>query len=253
MKIFFKISFAALIIIGAVACQKTAGSGGTSSITGKVTGQNHDAARNEITEIIVSNGSQLEHGDYFILNTPNNGTYYYVWYKNPTWVSNGDPQLSGRTGIQVVFNYSNTNTTIATATAAAMLAVLGNDFDVTVNNDILVITNKINGYTPDANNMNSPFEFNIEQQGKDSKLSAVAPRVDERVYIQYGDNEAYNETVRTGGDGEFSFLNLKKGNYTIYSLSEDTIITNAYIKKSVTLEITANKSVVDAGSFNVVY
>lgn len=252
MKVFSPLAFLIILTITS-ACQKTAGPGGTSSITGKVTGQNHEASRNEITEIIVSNGSQLEHGDYFILNTPNNGTYYYVWYKNPTWVSNGDPQLAGRTGIEVVFNYSNSNTTIATATADAMQALLGNDFDISVTNDIIVVRNKVNGYTPDANNMTTPFEFNIEQQGKDSQLSEATPRIDERVYIQYGDNTSYNETVRTGGDGEFNFLNLKKGKYTVYTLSEDTTTTNTFIKKSVQVEITSNKSVVDAGSFNVIY
>jgi hypothetical protein len=234
-------------------CQKTEGPGGTSVITGFVTGSEYDAAEAETTEIIVSAGAEIEHGEYWILNTPAAGTFYYVWYDNPTWAPNGDPQLEGRTGIPVVYNYSDSNVEIAQATLAAVQPVLSADFTITLSNDVLLLTNKIAGYVPDANNMTSPFEFNIAQQGKDETLGTEGPAVDERVYLVYGDNTTYGESVRTGGDGEFEFKSLTAGSYTVYVLSDDSTGQSEYVKQAVVLEITENKSTVDAGTLEVLH
>lgn len=247
---YFLIFSASLILSG---CNKEEGPGGTSSITGTVVGKDHQSAKTEVTEIIFTAGSELEHGEYWILNTPNNGTQYYVWYDNPTWITNGDPLLSGRTGISVSFNYSDSNSEIATNTVDGLNEVLSDDFTITLNNDVLILTNKISGYVPDANNMTSPFEFNIAEQGSDAMLSTSFPIVDEHVYLVYGSNENYGESVRTGGDGEFRFDYLTKGNYTVYVISKDTITENGIIKESVSLEIDANKTTISAGEINILY
>jgi hypothetical protein len=234
-------------------CNKEAGPGGTSSITGYVNGKDHQFAQAEITEIIFTAGSEVEHGDYWILNTPNNGTQYYVWYDNPTWISNGDPQLAGRTGIPVSFNYSDSNSEIADNTLNALNAVLTPDFSMSLTNDVLILTNTSSGYVPDANNMISPFEFNIADQGSDATLSTSTPSIDEHVYLVYGANKNYGESVKTGGDGEFRFDYLTKGTYTVYVVSKDTTTQNGAMKEAVTLEIADNKSVVSLSAINVLY
>ncbi len=45
--------------------------------------------------------------------------------------------------------------------------------------------------------------------------------IDEEVYIIAGDDPSYFERVRTGPDGTYWFPYLRKGNYTVYSLSEN--------------------------------
>lgn len=247
-------SFIALsiLLIGS-GCNKEEGPGGTSSITGYIKGQDHQSAEAEITEIIFTAGSEVEHGDYWILNSPNGNTNYYVWYDNPTWITNGDPLLAGRTGIPVPFNYSDSNLEIATNTTVALNGVLSADFTSQLNNDVLILSNKISGYVPDANNMTSPFEFNIAEQGSDVTLAVSTPLVDEYVYLVYGTNTTYGESIKTGGDGEYRFDNLKKGNYTVYVVSKDTTIENGTSKESVAIEISANKTLVTATEINVLY
>jgi hypothetical protein len=47
-----------------------------------------------------------------------------------------------------------------------------------------------------------------------------APDVD--VYIQYGDNVSPDDRISTNYNGEYEFLNLRPGDYTIYVYSKDT-------------------------------
>jgi hypothetical protein len=48
----------------------------------------------------------------------------------------------------------------------------------------------------------------------------AAPDVD--VYIQYGDNVSPDDRVLTNYQGEYEFLNLRPGGYTLYVYSKDT-------------------------------
>jgi len=250
-KVFFgSIIFSILLI---TSCSKHEGPGGTSSIKGTITGRNFEPAENEITEIIVSPGSELEHGDYFIINAPIGGILFYVWYDNPTWITDGDPGLSGRTGIPVEFNYSDSNTDIATNTADSIVLYAGWDFDVAVQNDIITLTNKTTGNVADANNMTTVFEINIANQGEDEILGSAFPAVNEKVYVVYGNATNYGDEVQTGGDGDFSFTYLKKGNYSIYVVSQDTLSPSATIKNSVSVTVDKNKSEVSGVDLEVIH
>ncbi|MBL7899044.1 MAG: carboxypeptidase regulatory-like domain-containing protein [Crocinitomicaceae bacterium] len=246
-------SITALVVFSFWSCNKTEGPGGTSTIRGTVTGKEYNQAVHERTEIICSPGSQVEHGDFFILNAPDGNELFYVWYNNPTWISDGDPALAGRTGIEVSFNYSDSNTDIAVNTADAINAVGGLSFDVVVQNDILILTNKASGNVADANNMSSPFEINIAEQGEDEFYSEEMPLADARVYIVYGDNTGYGDDVITGGDGDYAFSNLVKGDYTIYVVSKDSLNPESTVKSSVNVTITDNKSVTEAAVINCLY
>lgn len=44
--------------------------------------------------------------------------------------------------------------------------------------------------------------------------------VEQRVYIIYGDNEVYDDVVRTSFDGRFKFTDLFKGTYTVFVYSD---------------------------------
>ncbi len=245
----------ALICIAStfIACNKEEGPGGTSSIEGTVTGREFEPARAEITEVIFTAGSELEHGDYWILNTPVGGTFYYIWYDNPTWISDGDPHLEGRTGIAVTFNYSDSNTDIATNTSAAITSIAGSDFSISLQNDVMILTTKRAGYVPDANKVTTNFELNIGDQGQDEYYGSESLLSDMEVYILYGDDTVYGDQTRSGGDGEYRFTNLVKGTYTVYVVSQDTLNPEGFVKSGVTVVIDENKVVVSAGNLDLLY
>lgn len=46
------------------------------------------------------------------------------------------------------------------------------------------------------------------------------PLPDHRVFIVYGDGDVYDDDVRTGENGLFAFRWLRKGDYTVYIVSE---------------------------------
>ena len=50
---------------------------------------------------------------------------------------------------------------------------------------------------------------------------------EEDVYIIYGDNENYDDRIKTGPDGAFEFKNLRKGNYKIFVYTKDSTFTIA--------------------------
>ena len=211
-----------------------------------------DFSRSEITDITFTNGSQVEHGDYWLINTPDPNYYFYVWYDNPTWISPGDPNLQGRIGIRVVFNYSDTNIEIATNTMDSILAATSL-FEITQSNDILSLTCTLKGESHDAEHVTSPFSFDISQQGHDLYLGTKRAASDERVYIVYGiEGDISNDEVRTSATGEYSFTGLTKGHYKIYVYSKDTINGGSMvITKEVDIE--ENKSIVNVDDFEIFY
>jgi len=227
-----------------IGCNKEEGPGGTSILTGNVSVADHENGDHEVTEVYFTPGLEIEHGEYWILNTPEGYTQFYIYYDNPDWVSPANPGLEGRTGLAVSFQYSDSNIEIAMATEEALLAGAGDHFDILRSGDILTITNTKAGYTPDADNVTTPFELNTDQQGQASNIGAFAPAVDEKVYIQYGDKTVYGDVVRTGGSGEYEFTNLTKGNYTVYAISKDTTAIDATVLVEMDVEIADNKSTV---------
>lgn len=244
------ILFAVTIGLVFISCNKE-GEGGTSIIKGVIVGQDHSSSKSEITEVVMTNGTEVEHGDYWLLNSPTTNDYFYIWYNNPTWVTDGDPDLSGRTGVSVQFNYSDSNTEIANNTSDAILNGTSL-FDIVILNDILRITNLTKGDTPDANEVTSPFEINIEAQGEDQTVGEEMVLVDEKIYITYGQNEIFSDDVQSGPNGSFQFTNLTKGDYVVHVFTKDTV-SGEMISNNYTTSITKNKSVVDLGSVNILF
>ncbi|MCC6599618.1 MAG: hypothetical protein IT223_02975 [Crocinitomicaceae bacterium] len=75
------------------------------------------------------------------------------------------------------------------------------------------------------------------------------PAADEDVFIVYGDHISPDDRVWTNYKGEYEFLNLRKGKYTVYVYSKDTTGIQGVdpdrmvIKKEI--EITDNKQELD--------
>lgn len=60
----------------------------------------------------------------------------------------------------------------------------------------------------------------IQEVSSSGNILAEYPAIEERIYIIYGDNEIYDDEVRTSFDGRFKFTELFKGTYTIFAYSD---------------------------------
>ena len=80
------------------------------------------------------------------------------------------------------------------------------------------------------------------------------PGLDEDVFIVYGDQSGYGDKVSTDLNGNFEFRFLRKGIYTIYSLSDTLQSSNVSYNQfpvAVKVEITDKKQVIDIGALTV--
>lgn len=249
-----KYTFILLALLAATtSCKKIEGPGGTSAIRGQLTGQDFSFGEKEITTVSFTTGATLEHGDYWLLNSTDNSKLYYIYYTNPNWISSADPQLQGRIGIAVSFNYSDSNIDLAQRTMDSISQIADLPFSLSLTQDILTITSNSNGEVVDADDYSTPFTIDISNQGSPNSIGESFGRGGERVYIIYGQNEYASNSVRTDENGLFSFEGLQKGSYTIYSLSEDTLQNGKFNRVSKTIQITDKKQIVDAGDLHVYY
>jgi energy-converting hydrogenase Eha subunit B len=267
MKYTYKaISFALVTVLFFSSCSKTEGKGGTSSIQGEVNGASFlgnsiNPAENELTTVICAHadgvgGSILDNSDYFLLNTPTGGVLYYVWYENTNWLGQ-DPGLSGRTGVKVTYSNNESNVTIANNTMTAINAVAGIDFTASVDADVVTIENNDPGGVVDADDVNTPFVIDTQNQGKtetyDNDYQADGPVVDERVYIIYDEEDFYSEAVRTDENGNYQFKGLTKGDYLVFAFSLDTVSTGGLLHQvEVSASIEKNKTVIEAPTLTIV-
>lgn len=234
--------------------KKNPGPGGTSMIKGIVTGQNFSAGENEIQQITFTEGSQLEHGDYFLLNEVKDGENYYIYFKNPNWVSPADPGLQGRIGIEVQFNYSDSNTEIAQAVKNKLAAQGNLAFNMALDNDILTLSYKSRMDISDPDNGTTNFGIDIANQGSADILSPTILNIAEkRVYICYGEQQIPADDIRTTNLGAFEFQNLQIGTYKVYVISENPPYADEHKEIAKTISITEKGTIVDAGIFHTYF
>ena len=247
MKTTTALSFLALSLVFA-SCEKMAGPGGSSAIRGYVEGSNTTSGKNEKIEITVTRGIELEHGDYLILNQPN-GQNYYFWFDNEAWVSNGDPSLTGRSGVAISYTYNDADTTIARKVEEALDSVMSNSFEISRSGDMLYLNANSNVEIPDPDDVTTSFVIDIAQQGESDIIGENLPMANERVYLIYGDGSFYNESARTGAFGDFQFDNLQIGEYQVYVMSKDPLtgeMTKQILEK---VSITSKESIVETPTF----
>ena len=78
----------------------------------------------------------------------------------------------------------------------------------------------------------------------------IVPASDYDMYIQYGDHTSPDDRIQTNYNGEFEFLNLRPGKYTVYCFSKDTNTVAVewdedHMPVIRNIEITENKQVVE--------
>jgi len=250
-----KVTVGVAIIFFQTACvKKNVGPGGTSAIKGSVTGQDFKQGENELQHITFTSGSQLEHGDYFLLNDLTFGTNYYIYFSNPTWISPANPNLQGRTGLEVVFNYSNSNVAIAQAVKVKLESLGVLNANLSLQQDILTLSWKSRKNVVDPDNGTTNFAVDVSNQGEaDFLQTGVLNMAEKRVYLCYGDNNYPSEDVRTNQLGEFFFPDLQKGTYKVYVISMDPPYEEMHKEVAKTVTITEEKSIVNAGVLGIYY
>ena len=77
---------------------------------------------------------------------------------------------------------------------------------------------------------------------------------EEDVYIIYGDNETYDDRVRTGPDGVFEFKHLRKGNYRVYVYTKDSTLSEPSGVYAIyeLAEISDKEQTVELPQFNII-
>jgi len=242
------------VFIHTACVKKNVGPGGTSAITGSVTGQDFEQGENELQHITFTSGSQLEHGDYFLLNDLTFGTNYYIYFSNPTWISPANPNLQGRTGLEVVFNYSNSNVSIAQAVKVKLESLGVLNANLSLQQDILTLSWKSRKNVVDPDNGTTNFAVDVSNQGEaDFLQTGVLNMAEKRVYLCYGDNNYPSEDVRTNQLGEFFFPDLQKGTYKVYVISMDPPYEEMHKEVAKTITISEDKSIVNAGVLGIYY
>jgi hypothetical protein len=116
------------------------------------------------TTIVCGDAASLTTGDYFLVNSANDETKYYVWYNKDG--GGGDPALLGYTGIAVVISTGNTNVQVATATAAALNAAAS--FNSESSSFTVIVRNVLEGAcmeTADSTSNQTEFDFTTTQSG----------------------------------------------------------------------------------------
>jgi hypothetical protein len=241
------------LIVTTFSCvKKIPGPGGTSAINGKVTGQDFIAGENEIQQITFTSGAQIEHGDYFLLNEVKDGNNYYIYFKNPTWVSSANPNIQGRIGLEVVFNYSDANNTIAQAVKNKIAGLGVLNFTMALDQDILTLAYKNHQAIPDPDNGTTNFALDVANQGSADYISPMVQNMAEKnVYICYGANTFASDNVKTNAHGDFQFTNLQVGTYKVYVVSENPPIDGQHIEIEQTIEITAKGTISDLGTLHI--
>jgi len=74
---------------------------------------------------------------------------------------------------------------------------------------------------------------------------------DQKVYIIYGDNIAYDDEVQTSYDGTFKFQFLRQGDYTVYVYSDCLNCPGATEAKIAQVNISDNNQVVNLDDITI--
>lgn len=82
-------------------------------------------------------------------------------------------------------------------------------------------------------------------------IGAAYPLTDARIFIIYGDHDYADDDTRSGPNGEYHFPWLRKGDYTVYAISECNDYENCTIGVYDTLEISGRKDIVMADTLMV--
>jgi hypothetical protein len=106
---------------------------------------------------------------YFLINSANNSTEYYVWYNVGGLGTN--PSIAGKTGIMVPISTGSTAATVAQKTKEML--DLNPNFITNIDNETLLITNKEVGISDNSEEGNSGFLIFTSKSGENRVIIAT--------------------------------------------------------------------------------
>ena len=134
----------------------------------------------------------------------------------------------------------------------ASLGVL--QFNMALNQDILILTYKSKENIPDPDNGTTNFAIDIVNQGKaDYQGTAINNLAEQRVYLCYGDDQFPSVDLRTNAQGEFEFKDLQVGTYKVYVVGQLPPNANEHQEVSAVATISEKKSITDIGTLQIWY
>lgn len=108
-------------------------------------------------------------GKYFVINSADDATSYYVWYKTSGGAVS-DPAVSGKTGLRVNIATGATASSIASKTRDVLNSVNA-DFSASVSSADITVENVAVGYTTNASAGTSGFTVTVLTQGKGENVA----------------------------------------------------------------------------------
>lgn len=114
-----------------------------------------------VTIACVADSAGSLNNKYFLISAGDPGEDYYVWFNVNS--AGTDPEVVGRTGVQVAIATGATAGTVATAVAAALDALA--DFVASAVSSTVTSTNALAGYSEDPGNGNSGVTTTVTTQG----------------------------------------------------------------------------------------
>jgi len=93
-------------------------------------------------------------------------------------------------------------------------------------------SSSLEGYVYHIEHSAANFSFNID----------TFPALDKEVYLEFGDDINPGERIRTGRGGYYRFDYLRKGNYTVYAISDSVDSRKEAVIKTVKVTGSINKA-----------
>lgn len=144
----------------------------------------------EISKVqFVSDVAGSLNNKYFLLNSGLDKNQYYVWYN--VGGTGTDPNVTGRTGIEVPINFNEQDAVIALATKLIIQTVAPSDFDFKLFSNNLELTNKQYGETTNASDFNTGFNVTVEREGVSTLIKDFD--IPQQTGIRYVYNEVEKE------------------------------------------------------------
>lgn len=126
--------------------------------------------------ITVADIANSLNGTYWLINSADNKSLYYVWYKT-SGGSSSDPMVAGRIGVEIFIPTGSTANQVATITASTLSTLLVNDFVTTSSTNNITITNQVEAYTNNASAGTSGFTVTTPIEGQGQRVSQQSDSV----------------------------------------------------------------------------
>lgn len=134
----------------------------------RVKADNAAAGEQDIT--CVADVASSLNDTYFLLNSPNGGVEYYVWFNVDS--AGTDPMIADKTGVEVAISEDDDADTVAAAVDAAIDAL--SEFTSSATNAVVSVTNAAAGnFLPASDSVDAPTGFNFEVTASDGLLTVI--------------------------------------------------------------------------------